>query len=83
MIEGIEAFVSDDLGNATNLFYESSNIIDLWLVRFCLAHIYRASGLMLEAEDEIQAGTKRSGEAVFAALDEQPTYRYLAKLQSF
>lgn len=83
MIRGIDAWLSGDLGVAINLLKESSQIVDLWFIHFCMAHIFQQSELLLEAGDEILNCLERPGEAVCGLLDDLPTYRYLEQTRNF
>jgi len=83
MIGGIDAWLSGDLGVAINLLKESSQIVDLWFIHFCMAHIFQQSELLLEAGDEILNCLERPGEAVCGLLDDLPTYRYLEQTRNF
>jgi len=82
MISGLRAFSTGDYGVATQQLDEALGILDLWLIRFARAYTFKRAGMLLEALDEVAICLSRSGEGVSAALDEQPSYRYLARLQS-
>jgi len=79
-VDGLRAWLADDYGVATELFGEACAILDLWLLHFCQLKCYESSGLIIEAQDEKSICLARSGEAISACLDEQPTFRYLATL---
>jgi tetratricopeptide (TPR) repeat protein len=80
MTAGVEDYLSGNLGQASNEITLSLDIADLWLIRFSLALVYLDAGLSMEATDELEICASRKGEALSAALDEQPTYRYLARV---
>jgi len=79
MAAGVEYHLSGDLGQATNEINEALETADLWILRYSLALIYVDAGLSLEARDQLEICANRQGEALSAALDEQPTFRYLTR----
>jgi tetratricopeptide (TPR) repeat protein len=83
MVSGLNELYAGEFGTAIHFHQEALKIADLWLIRFCLAHTYKRAGLLLEAADEISICNTRPGEALSAALDEQPTYRYFTLARDF
>ena len=49
---------------------------DLWLVRFTTGVAYERFNHHVEATSELEACTKRIGEATAVFLDDVPTFRY-------
>ena len=82
MIEAVLAISAGDLGEAMAKLSEARQVLDLWLIRFCAYLVTREAGLILEANDERAICLARAGEGLSAALDELPTFRFLASLKA-
>ena len=82
MTQAIVAAGTADIGEAVTRLQEAQQIVDLWLIRYCACLINEKAGLILEAEDERAVCLARPGEGLSAALDELPTFRYLAQLRA-
>ncbi len=81
-IEAILEAADGNLGESIAKLDEANQISNLWLVRFCSYLIHVQVDLVLEAGDDLRECLDRPGEAVSAALDELPTFRYLHYLKS-
>ena len=55
---------------------DARNRADLWLVRFTTGVAYERFNHHVEAASELEACTKRIGEATSIFLDDMPTFRY-------
>jgi tetratricopeptide (TPR) repeat protein len=77
MASGIELYMQGNLGESIDLVNEGLELMDLWTIRFCLGCIYKESNLVLDARDQFSICTQRTGEGLFALLDDIATYRYL------
>ncbi len=77
MTVGIAQYLEGDIGEAIEQIKAGIAILDLWLIRYCLAHIFQKAGLNLDSNDQFSVCARRSGEGVFALLDDIVTYRYL------
>lgn len=57
-------------------------LADVWLIRFHLGNAYAGAGHYAEAVDEFTLCKERLGEAYSLFLDDTPTFRYTAELDS-
>jgi eukaryotic-like serine/threonine-protein kinase len=67
-----------NLREAINQFRAAAKQADSWLARFALGRAYLEAGAFTEAHAELEACTKRRGEATDVVLDVVPSYRVYA-----
>ena len=65
-------------GDAMDALADARKRADLWLVRFTTGVAYERFNHHVEATSELEACTKRIGEATAVFLDDVPTFRYVS-----
>jgi serine/threonine protein kinase/tetratricopeptide (TPR) repeat protein len=76
LVEGEALLAVGRARDALARFEAAQKLADTWLVRLDLGRAYLALDLYPEAYQELDACTKRRGEALALFLDDTPTYRY-------
>jgi len=81
VIEGAIATKEGRNADAVDALRSAIELRDSWLLRFYLGRAYFEAGRFVEALDEFEICLQRHGEATAMFLeDDEPTWRYMAKL---
>ena len=84
VIEGAVAIREGRHADAVDALRSAIELRDSWLLRFYLGQAYFEAGRYVEALDEFEICMQRKGEATAMFLeDDEPTWRYMAKLQTW
>lgn len=84
VIEGAIATQEGRYADAVDALRSAIELRDSWLLRFYLGRAYFEAGRFVEALDEFEICMQRKGEATAMFLeDDEPTWRYMAKLQTW
>ena len=76
MLEAERSIALGRPGDAMDALADARKRADLWLVRFTTGVAYERFNHHVEATSELEACTKRIGEATAVFLDDVPTFRY-------
>jgi tetratricopeptide (TPR) repeat protein len=72
-----------DYRDAVRTFQDAQKIADTWLGRLGLGRAYLEAGAFPDAETELDACVKRRGEAASVFLDDEPSWRYFARVDYY
>jgi len=77
MLRGLVLLRDGEIGEAIHSLQAALDLLDMWLIRFCLGSMYLATGYDLDGYDQFERCEQRSSEGCFALLDDVSTYRYM------
>ena len=80
IVEAEVAMQTGQWADAVDALHAAIRLADLWLARYDLGVAYVRAGHEVEGLPELEACTKRRGEATALFLDDTPTFRALAPL---
>jgi tetratricopeptide (TPR) repeat protein len=83
LIEAEVQMKRKDYRDAVRTFQDAQKIADTWLGRLGLGRAYLEAGAFPDAETELDACVKRRGEAASVFLDDEPSWRYFARVDYY
>jgi serine/threonine protein kinase/Flp pilus assembly protein TadD len=83
LIEAEVQMKRKDYRDAVRTFQDAQKIADTWLGRLGLGRAYLEAGAFPDAETEVDACVKRRGEAASVFLDDEPSWRYFARVDYY
>jgi len=82
MLEAMVAFSQGDIGATVTSLDRALDELDMWLVHYSMVLVCHRMDMPLEVGDHTRICLERFGEGLCATMDEQPSYRYLSRVQS-